>query len=155
MGSGAVERSRSYFALMGAYAALTATGAAAVRVRRVPIPNRLPLGDIALMGVATFKLSRLLTRDKVTMPIREPFADFDKPGEASEVLMKPKGHGLRRAVGELLTCPFCLSQWIATAMLFARLFAPRATRLGASLLTIVAIADTTQYVNAGIHKLEK
>ena len=155
MPSRSEERSLSYLALMSTYGALTATGIGAVRWRGAKVPERIPLTDIALMGVATFKLSRLLTRDKVTMPIREPFAEYDHPGDGAEVIMKPKGRGLKRAIGELVTCPFCLSQWIATAMLFARIFVPRATRLAASTLTMIASADASQYVNAGIHKLEK
>ena len=34
------------------------------------------------------------------------------------------------------------------------MLAPRATRMTASVLTVVAVADAAQYANAGIHRLE-
>ena len=124
------RRSLAYLTLAGVYAAATATGALAVRARdrrrglaaavsgRQRVPDRLSADDLMLMGVATFKLSRLLTRAKVTMPIREPFATYERPGAAAEVMMTPRGSGLQRATGELLTCPFCVAQWIGTAFVF-------------------------------------
>ena len=48
---------------------------------------------------------------------------------------------MRRAVGALVTCPFCLAVWVATGLAFSLLYAPRATRFAASVLTVVAGAD--------------
>jgi hypothetical protein len=105
-------------------------------------------GDIALLGVATFKLSRLITKAKVTEFVREPFVEDAEPGADGEVNAEPvTGAGLRSAVGELLTCPFCVSVWLSTALvlLFAR--SPRAARLVASTLAVTALSDATQHAN--------
>ncbi|WP_423509521.1 DUF1360 domain-containing protein [Streptomyces xinghaiensis] len=58
---------------------------------------------------------------------------------------EPQGHGPRRAVGDLLACPFCLSVWISGALVCSYAVAPRPTRLAASGLTAVAVSDWLQY----------
>ena len=52
-----------------------------------------------------------------------------------------RGSGFRRAMGALVTCPFCLAVWVATGFGFSILVAPRATRFAASILTAVTGAD--------------
>jgi hypothetical protein len=49
-------------------------------------------------------------------------------------------------VGELLTCPFCLAQWVGTGFVFGYVSAPRATRLAALTMTMVAGSDVLQFV---------
>jgi hypothetical protein len=55
-----------------------------------------------------------------------------------------RGSGPRKALGELLTCPFCVGQWVATSFVLGLVLAPRATRLVASTFTAVAAADFLQ-----------
>ena len=50
----------SFVALMGAYGALTA--GLGLLAWRKGLPDRLPAGDLLLLGVATAKLSRLLSQ---------------------------------------------------------------------------------------------
>jgi hypothetical protein len=47
-------------------------------------------------------------------------------------------------VGELVTCPYCLDQWVAAGFAVGYVFAPRASRLTASVFATVAIADFLQ-----------
>jgi hypothetical protein len=51
-------------------------------------------------------------------------------------------------VGELLTCPFCLDVWVATAFVIGLVFAPRLTRLIAGGLASLAGADFLQLAYA-------
>ena len=53
-------------------------------------------------------------------------------------------HGLRRAIGELLTCPFCLGTWIASGFIYGYIFAPRVTRSLASIFAVSGLADFLQ-----------
>jgi hypothetical protein len=55
-------------------------------------------------------------------------------------------------VGELITCPFCLAQWVATAFTAGLVFAPRATRLVAGTFSTVAISDALQNVYAFLQR---
>ncbi|HKG36518.1 MAG TPA: DUF1360 domain-containing protein [Solirubrobacterales bacterium] len=110
--------------------------------RAIPQPGAR---DVVMIGLATHKASRLLTKEKVTRPLREPFADVKGEGELPrELSQEPQGTGLRRVIGELLICPYCLAQWVGTAFFAGLAVAPRLTRFMAALLSAVAIADFLQ-----------
>ena len=132
---------------MGVYGGLVAAGAAAVRVSGRELPTRIPLGDAVLLTVATFRLARRLAKDPVTAPIRAPFTAFQGPSGHAEIAEEVREHGgVKHAVWELLTCPFCLAQWVGTAFVFGYATAPRATRLAALTMTTVAGSDVLQLV---------
>jgi hypothetical protein len=135
-----------FVGLMATYAAVV--GAGAVAVRRKGLPDRLTWSDIALVSVATHRLSRIISKDSVTSPIRVPFTRLEDTGGPAELQEEVRGTGARKAVGELLTCPFCISQWVATGFTFGLVLAPRATRLAASVLTSVTAADFLQFARA-------
>lgn len=97
-----------------------------------------------MLTLATHKASRLLTKDRVASPVRAPFTRYDGkggPGEASE---SARGHGLRRAVGELLVCPYCVGLWLAATFTAGLIVAPRPTRWIASVLTAAFGSDLLQ-----------
>lgn len=112
-------------------------------------PDRISLGDLLLAGVGTHKLSRLIAKDRVTAPLRAPFTEFQEEGGPGEVEESPRGRGIRRAIGELLTCPFCLAQWVATAVLGGLTVVPRTTRFVCSIFAAVTISDFLQVVYKG------
>jgi hypothetical protein len=134
----------------GAYAAFAVAfnaafgGALAVAARSGRLPERVQGGDVLLLGVATHKLSRLVTKDKVMAFARAPFTEYQEPGGPGEVEERARGRGLRRAVGELLVCPYCIGLWTSAGMHAGLLFAPRVTRTVASTFTALAIADFLQ-----------
>jgi hypothetical protein len=117
---------RWYAALIGTY--LTGVAGLALLVRRRDSTPTVEARDVIVLAAATDKLSRLGTQEKVTEPLRAPFTEpVEEPdGTRHE---QPQRRGARRAVGELVTCPFCLLVWIATALTGALLLAPRLTRV--------------------------
>jgi hypothetical protein len=142
---------RSYAVLTAAFnAALAASLAAAASGDR--LPQRLATRDLVLLGVATHKLSRFITKDKVTRPIRAPFTEVEGRGPPGELEEHPRGKGARRAIGELLSCPFCLDAWVANGFVSGTLFAPRVTRAVASLFVVVAISDSLQLLYRGLER---
>jgi hypothetical protein len=132
---------------MGIYLGLVSAAAAAVRASGRDLPERIPVGDGLLLTVATFRLARRLAKDPVTAPIRAPFTQFQGPSGHAEISEEVREHGgVKHAVGELLTCPFCLAQWVGTGFVFGYVAAPRATRLAALTMTMVAGSDVLQFV---------
>ena len=132
---------------MGVYMSLVAGGAAAVRASGTQLPERIPFGDAALLTIATFRLARRIAKDPVTAPLRAPFVKYEGTSGHAEVAEEVREHGgVKHAVGELLTCPFCLAQWVGTAFVFGYVTAPRATRLAALTMTTVAGSDVLQFV---------
>lgn len=129
---------------MAAYAGVTGALSGAVKLSGRRLPARVPWGDLALLTVATFRVSRLLSKDPVTSPLRAPFTRFEGTSGPAELKEEVRGSGFRKAVGELVTCPFCLAQWTATAFAFGLVLAPRPTRFVAAVMTAVAGSDLLQ-----------
>jgi hypothetical protein len=136
---------------LGGYLGLTsmyagATAAAALSARRLGRTSPdLSAWDLTRLTVATFAISRLVSKDPVTSPFRAPFTRYEgtsAPGELSEEV---RGTGLRHSIGELLTCPMCLGQWVATTMYFGLVFAPAPTRAVLSTFTAIAGSDVLQH----------
>ena len=127
---------------------VTAAGVALLaRARADRIPERIAVTDVVLGGLATHKLSRLLAKGAVTSPLRAWFTTFEEPAGASEHVESPRGeHGVRHTLGELLTCPFCLAQWIGLGYVAGLMLAPRATRAGAAIFAVTALSDSLQHV---------
>src|SRR3954465_5769499 len=78
---------------MGVYVGLVSAAAAAVRASGRELPERIPLGDAALLTVATFRLARRIAKDPVTSPIRAPFTRFEGPSGHAEITEEVREHG--------------------------------------------------------------
>ena len=144
---------RAYTGLTIAFSALAAGGYAALRAAgKEPPPGTL--GRVVRIGVATHKLSRIIGRDKVTAPYRAPFTTFQGSEDAppAEVREKVRGEGVRRAFGELITCPYCMTPWLATGFWFAGAAAPRETDVAIDVLDAVALSDFLQLAYLALDK---
>ena len=132
-----------YSALLAFYIASVAvlTGAAIEQKR---LPRRFSLLDLALLGIATHKLSRIVAKDRITSILRAPFVSFIRSAGGGEVEEEPRGRGIQRGIGQLISCPYCMAPWCATALAFGLVFAPRATRFFAGILASVAMSDFLQ-----------
>ena len=136
---------RGYAAVIAAYGGLVGAIGIATRLTRGGVTTRFGPWDVALLSVATQRLSRTLTKDAVASPLRAPFTRYRGPSAPAELHEDVRGEGLRHAVGELVTCPFCLSQWVATGLTAGYLLAPGPTRAVTATLTAVAMSDFLQY----------
>jgi hypothetical protein len=136
---------------LAAYAGLTAAfgatlGGALVALRAAgrELPESLSPGDLALAGIATHKVSRLLAKDKVTSFIRAPFTRYQESAGHGELEEAPRGSGAQYAIGELLVCPYCLAQWVAAGFAVGLVAAPRTTRLVAGIYAAETLSDFLQ-----------
>ena len=134
----------AYGALTGAFLALAGAFAAWLRRSGRPVPERIDSRDLVLMTVATQKLSRLVAKDRVTSLVRAPFTELDGDEATGEVTESARGTGLRRAIGELILCPYCLGLWFAGLFAAGMLVAPRLTRWTASVFTVLFGSDVLQ-----------
>lgn len=130
------------------YAALTAAfggvlgGFLLLAHRR--LPERIGPGDVVRVGLASYKIGRLVAKDEVTSWVRAPVT---RDEEATE----PKPRGMERALGELVTCPYCVGLWTASGLSCALVLFPRETRLVTSIFGAQAVAD---FLNAAFVKLQ-
>src|SRR3954464_15887384 len=137
-----------YAVLMGAFAGSAGAFAAWMRASGRELPETVSAGDLALVTVATHKASRLIAKDRVTSTVRAPFTRFEDDAGASEVEEAARGTGLRRAIGELVICPYCLGLWISAGFVAGLLAAPRPTRWVAGVLVTLSGSDVLQIAYA-------
>ena len=123
---------------------LAFAGALALAGRRGRLPERIGAGDIALIGTAGHKLSRLISKDKVTAFLRAPFTRYQGRGGPAELEEAARGGGVGGAIGELLICPYCLGLWVVAAFTIGLIAAPRVTRTVAAVLSALTISDFLQ-----------
>lgn len=86
-----------YWALFGGIASL---------IRRLdrPVPQSFSLAEIVALALATFRLSRTATYDRVTSVVRLPFVDPNKgPIQPEGTRGMPRGRGFQLAMGQLFT----------------------------------------------------
>jgi hypothetical protein len=131
----------SYGVLAGAFNLIFAGFLLAARLTGRSIPERVDAKDIVLLGMATHKLSLVGSEDAITSPLRAPFTELREKESPKKVDEKPRGEGLRRSVGELLTCEFCLSVWVASLFTYGLVLVPRVTRLVAAVFAVVTVSD--------------
>ncbi|MGI8750070.1 MAG: DUF1360 domain-containing protein [Thermoleophilaceae bacterium] len=137
----------SYATIAGGFSCGLATFLVIRRQQAGGLPERVALQDIGVVAGASFALSRLLTKKKVTAFLRAPFTEYEGKGDApGELEERPRGSGPKRAIGELLTCPYCLDMWAATAGIIGLVLVPRETRVVTSILAAFGLSDLFQGV---------
>ena len=138
---------RAYATIAGAF--VTSLGAVSgIAALRGKPTHEITATDLALLGLATFKASRTLARDKVSSFVREPFVE----GEAYDGEDEQPTHEteLRQALGELVTCPRCVGTWLGAGLASTQILAPRTGRL---LTTVLAAGAVNDFLLAGFNAL--
>jgi uncharacterized protein DUF1360 len=129
-----------YAALTGAFGVVLAGFLLLARKR---LSEWVGFGDTVRIGLASYKLGRLVAKDEVTSWMRAPVT---RDEDATE----PKPQGLERALGELVTCPYCVGIWTAAGLSYALVLFPRQTRLVTTIFGGQAVAD---FLNAAYVRL--
>jgi hypothetical protein len=137
-----------YAGSLAAFALTVAGMAAAGRASGRGLPERYDLSDLALGAIATHKFTRLLSKGSVTSPIRAPFTEFEEPAGSAELNEAARGGRVRHTIGELLTCPFCLGQWVGTGYVAGLGMAPRTARAWAAVFAVTGVSDVLHQVYA-------
>ena len=142
---------------LGGFAAILATYLVAAAVLVATLKRRsgrlrtIGVRELVLLTLATQHLSRLITKDAVTSPLRSPFTQFVKATGEGEVEEEVVGTGLRHALGDLVTCPFCLSQWVATGLVAGTLALPSLTE---AVTVVCALARASDWLQLGYDHLK-
>jgi hypothetical protein len=137
---------RAYAEIMGTFVGgLALAGALAHLLDRDPRDHDTL--DLVVLGLASFKAARTISRDEVTSFIREPFVE----GEAHEGGEDPIETGdMRQAIGELVTCSRCIGTWVAAGLGTTQILAPRFGRI---LTWTLAAAGVNDWLQAGFAAL--
>lgn len=97
--------------------------------------------DLALLGLATYRMGHLLSYDRVMEPLRSFFTDTipDPTGEGESV--EPKGQGFQLAMGQLLCCPICTGTWAAALMVYGIYLWPGPARVFVTIMAAVGLGE--------------
>lgn len=97
------------------------------------------LAVIVIIGLAAYRLARVIAHDKIGEPIRK---------RTYKAAVEHGGPG--RWLNSLITCPFCLSVWFAVLGVgwYAWMIAPTWPGWGEFLLAIVAVAGVGAILSA-------
>jgi hypothetical protein len=137
---------KSYATLMTIFASLAGAFGAWFKRSGRELPDRIERDDLVLLTLAVHKASRLLAKDRVTSAVRAPFTEPEGSAGPGEVSDHPSGSGPRLAIGELITCPYCLGMWVSAAFTAGLLVAPRVTRWIAAVLSAFFGSELLQIV---------
>jgi Protein of unknown function (DUF1360) len=135
------EQLLAEFAAMLVFFVSAVAVATGLAVEQKRFQRKFGLLDLALLGVATHKLSRLIAKDRITGVVRAPFVNYIRSAGEGEVEEEPRGHGIQRGIGTLISCPYCMGPWCAMALGFGFIFAPRVARFFAGVLGAITISD--------------
>ncbi len=129
---------RAYATIAGTFVAGLGAVSGLAAARRRPVPEYGAI-DLALLGLATFKASRTVARDKVASFVREPLVEGDAyDGEGEQPV---QDGGMQQALGELVTCTRCVGTWLGAGLASAQVLAPRTGRLLTVVLAAGAVND--------------
>lgn len=103
--------------------------------------------DILVISLASFRLSRFIMHDKITIFVREWFLDVREGGN----LVKPAG-GVRRTVAELIECHWCTGLW-AALFVSVLYFAANVGEFFVILLAVAAIGSFLQNLSHMIARI--
>jgi Protein of unknown function (DUF1360) len=120
---------RDYGAINAVYAALL-VGLVVGTDGRLREEDRISTTELVPLGAATFALAKVVAR--------EPFVDDAVHPH------RPRGHRVRRALGELVMCTRCVGAWSALGLVGLRIASPKAGRTVIAVLATSAASDFLQ-----------
>ncbi len=129
----------TYVTLVGLFAGVV--GAVALRNHQHDPALNLHPADLALLGLATFRAGRVVAYDRVTEPLRAPVTETESDEYGAGENVVAEGSGVRKAFGELVSCPTCVGTWVAGGLVCGLQIAPGPTRLVAAILSVSGLAE--------------
>jgi Protein of unknown function (DUF1360) len=96
--------------------------------------------ELPALAVATFALADVVSKERISTWLREPFV----LESADHRPLEPTGTGMRRAIGELLTCSRCAGTWSALGLLGLRTAFPTAGKVTVNVLALTGANDILQ-----------
>ncbi|HZG79298.1 MAG TPA: DUF1360 domain-containing protein [Brevibacillus sp.] len=106
--------------------------------------------DLLILVLASFRLTHLIVFDEITAFIRKPFLSVSYDPDVSGQLVRNveyKGTGLRRWIGSLLACHWCVGVWVAAVILLLYTYVP----ITYPLLLVLAIAGAAAVIETKMY----
>lgn len=111
------------------------------------LPTSIPLFDLLLLILATFRLTRLFVYDKITHFLRDMFQHGEETYTQEGITYyekKTREGGPLRTAYELLICPWCFSIWAGLFVTYAYFLRTELFWLPILILAISGVATALQ-----------
>lgn len=105
--------------------------------------------EFILICLATFRLTRLIVFDTITVFLRKPFHEMiEETNEQGQVetYLHIKGEGLKFWIGELLSCYWCVGVWVSIILVAAYMMVPVFAGMTILILAIAAVASIIEMI---------
>ena len=121
------------------------------------LPTSIRPFDFVLLGLAAARLTDIISTDQVTQWLRRPFVKMETTEIAGhEVETRTgRGRGLRKVLGDLLSCPWCVGVWVAACLTYAHLLMPAVIWIFILILAIAEIGSLVQTLSTIMVSIEK
>lgn len=106
--------------------------------------------DLAMLGLSSYRMGRLVSYDLVFQNYRAPFNKTVPDPTGAGDTVEPAGTGWRCAIGELIACPICAGTWISAGLVYGLQLLPGPTRV---LMTIMSATGLAELANAATEYL--
>lgn len=106
--------------------------------------------DLIILVLASFRLTHLIVFDEITSFLRRPFFtasyETDEAGQLVRTIQL-RGGGIRRWIGSLLSCHWCVGIWVAAAIVALYAYVPAAYPV----LLLLAIAGAAAVIETKMY----
>ncbi|MDQ0245280.1 hypothetical protein J2S09_002856 [Bacillus fengqiuensis] len=104
--------------------------------------------QLVMLVMAVFRLTRLIVFDKITWFLRKPFHEMiEETQEDGSIAtyLHVKGTGVRKWIGELLSCYWCTGIWSSIVLYLGFIYIPQ---LALPVITILAVAGLAGFLES-------
>lgn len=121
------------------------------------LPRDIRILDFILLGLAAARLSDIISTDDILQWLREPFIEIEKEQIAGQEVPTRvgRGRGIRRVLGELLSCPWCVGVWVAAGLTYAYFLLPRPVWMFVLVMAIAEVGSLVQTFSTILVSVEK
>ena len=102
-----------------------------------------------MLGLASFRLTRLIVFDVITENLRGLFLEEVKEDDEQEgeiVYMVPRGSGVRKFIGELISCYWCTGMWVSILLVILLICIPEYSIWLFLILSVAAIGSILETI---------
>lgn len=123
--------------------------------------GRIPPGvgafEFILLGFAAARLADIISTDEVMTWLREPFVETERTQIAGrEVETRTgRGRGLRKVLGDLIACPWCIGVWVAALLTYLYFLFPQVVWLFVVIMAIAELGALLQTASTILVRVEK
>ena len=108
-----------------------------------------------ILSIATFRITRLIVSDRITQGLRDfcmiISASTDPETGSTYIVRTKRVRGVRRAIGEIMGCPWCMGMWIAVVALALYVAATVYSFVSAwAIIFIFALAGSASVIQSAV-----